>query len=181
MGCPERCLSHCPWRRVQVTFGCCTKGHGLVWKNGGRWMVGLHDISGLFQPWWFYDSKGQKDNLSNNQLYTLPISQSRGKETSTQSHSGTLKKDFKHVSLIKLPWLLVIGRRERQSLAHCMLRRLQSPVKRQNSFILCLPWTLCRQVQGTVFRILCLPSYYVFHSFICLLECNFNGKLWKKQ
>ena len=111
MGCPERCLSHCPWRRVQVTFGCCTKGHGLVWK----------------------------DNLSNNQLYTLPISQSRGKETSTQSHSGTLKKDFKHVSLIKLPWLLVIGRRERQSLAHCMLRRLQSPVKRQNSFILCLP------------------------------------------
>ena len=23
---------------------------------GGRWTVGLDDIGGLFQPWWFYDS-----------------------------------------------------------------------------------------------------------------------------
>ena len=24
--------------------------------NGGRWMVGLEDLGGLFQPWFFHDS-----------------------------------------------------------------------------------------------------------------------------
>jgi len=25
---------------------------------GGRWTVGVDDLGGLFQPWWFYDSTG---------------------------------------------------------------------------------------------------------------------------
>lgn len=40
---------------VQDVFRCCTQGHGLVGKRG-RWMVGLHHLGGLFQPWWFYIS-----------------------------------------------------------------------------------------------------------------------------
>lgn len=29
----------------------------VYWGNiGGRWMVGLVDLGGLFQPWCFYDS-----------------------------------------------------------------------------------------------------------------------------
>jgi len=27
-----------------------------VWNIGGRWTVGLDDLRGLFQPWWFCDS-----------------------------------------------------------------------------------------------------------------------------
>ena len=30
--------------------GCGTKGHGLVGYIGGRWMVELDDLGGLFQP-----------------------------------------------------------------------------------------------------------------------------------
>ena len=36
---------------VEETFRCCTEGHGLVGNTGGRWMVGLHHLGGLFQPW----------------------------------------------------------------------------------------------------------------------------------
>ena len=32
-------------------FRCCTKGHGLLGDTGGRWMVGLDVLEGLFQPW----------------------------------------------------------------------------------------------------------------------------------
>ena len=38
---------------VKGTFRCCTERHG---NTGGRWIVGLDDIEGLFQPYWFYDS-----------------------------------------------------------------------------------------------------------------------------
>ena len=34
----------------QATFRC-TEGHGLVGDIGDRWMVGLDDLRGLFQPW----------------------------------------------------------------------------------------------------------------------------------
>jgi len=37
-------------------FRCCTEGHGLVGNIGDRGTVGLDDLRGLFQPWWFYDS-----------------------------------------------------------------------------------------------------------------------------
>ena len=36
---------------VQGTFGRCVDGHGLVRTIGDRWMVGLGDAVGLFQPW----------------------------------------------------------------------------------------------------------------------------------
>ena len=36
-------------------FSCCTEGHGLVGNIGNMWMVGLDDLGGLFQLWWFYD------------------------------------------------------------------------------------------------------------------------------
>ena len=36
---------------VQETLTCCTEGHGLVGNIGDRWMVGLDDLGGLFQPW----------------------------------------------------------------------------------------------------------------------------------
>ena len=36
---------------VQGTFGFCVEGHGLVRTIGDRWMVGLDDLGGLFQPW----------------------------------------------------------------------------------------------------------------------------------
>ena len=38
-------------RGVQEMFRCCTEGHGLVGNIGDRWMVGLDDHRGLFQPW----------------------------------------------------------------------------------------------------------------------------------
>ena len=41
---------------VQEMFRCVTEGCGLVANIGGRWMVGLDDLGGLFQPWRFYDS-----------------------------------------------------------------------------------------------------------------------------
>ena len=41
---------------VQEISRCCTKGHGLVGTDGGRWAVGLDDLGGLFQPWWFCNS-----------------------------------------------------------------------------------------------------------------------------
>ena len=36
---------------IQETLRCCTEGHGLVGSIGDRWMVGLDDLRGLFQPW----------------------------------------------------------------------------------------------------------------------------------
>ena len=41
---------------VQEMFRCCTEGYGSVGNIGGRWMVGLEDLGGLFQPWQSYDS-----------------------------------------------------------------------------------------------------------------------------
>jgi len=41
---------------VQETFRCCTEGHGLEGNIGDKRTVGLDDLRGLFQPWWFYDS-----------------------------------------------------------------------------------------------------------------------------
>jgi len=35
------------------TVWCCTEGHGLVGSSGVKQTV---DLTGLFQPWWFYDS-----------------------------------------------------------------------------------------------------------------------------
>ena len=35
---------------LEVMCRCGTKGHGLVGNTGGRWMVGLDDLRGLFQP-----------------------------------------------------------------------------------------------------------------------------------
>ena len=36
---------------VQGTFRHCTEGRGLVGNIGDRWMIGLDDLGGLFQPW----------------------------------------------------------------------------------------------------------------------------------
>jgi len=36
---------------VQETFRCCTGRHGLEGNMGGRGMVRLDDLGGLFQPW----------------------------------------------------------------------------------------------------------------------------------
>ena len=36
---------------VQAMLRCCTEGHGLVGNIGGRWMIGMDDLGGLFQPW----------------------------------------------------------------------------------------------------------------------------------
>ena len=41
---------------IQGTFRCCGEGHGLVRTTGGGWTVGLDDLVGLIQPWWFNDS-----------------------------------------------------------------------------------------------------------------------------
>jgi len=53
-GCPGRWWSHCPWRcsrNVEMWhWGTWFSGH-----NGGGLMVELEDISGLFQPSWFYE------------------------------------------------------------------------------------------------------------------------------
>jgi len=43
---------------------CCAEGRGLVGNIGERWMVGLDDLGGLFQPWWFYDPLFQVAQLS---------------------------------------------------------------------------------------------------------------------
>jgi len=51
---------------VQVMLRCCTEGHGLVGIIGDRWMVGLDDLRGLFQPWWFYDSMNLKKHSTDN-------------------------------------------------------------------------------------------------------------------
>lgn len=31
-------------------FRCCTKAHDFMGNTGSRWMVGLGDLGGLFQP-----------------------------------------------------------------------------------------------------------------------------------
>ena len=36
---------------IKETFRSCTKGRGLVGNTGGRWMVGLDNTGGFFQPW----------------------------------------------------------------------------------------------------------------------------------
>jgi len=36
---------------VQGMLRRCVEGHGLVRTIGDRWMVGLDDLVGLFQPW----------------------------------------------------------------------------------------------------------------------------------
>ena len=35
---------------VQEKFRCCAEGHGLVENLGDKWMVGLDDLGGVFQP-----------------------------------------------------------------------------------------------------------------------------------
>ncbi len=35
---------------VQEMFRCCTEGHGLVRNIGDRWIFGVDDLGGLFQP-----------------------------------------------------------------------------------------------------------------------------------
>ena len=42
--------SPCVHGGVQEPCGCGTEGCGLVGNIGIRWMVGLDDLSGLFQP-----------------------------------------------------------------------------------------------------------------------------------
>ena len=42
--------SPCVQVGVQEPCGCGTEGCGLVGNIGIRWMVGLDDLSGLFQP-----------------------------------------------------------------------------------------------------------------------------------
>ena len=44
------------WTCVQGTFRCCVEGCALVRAIGDRWTVGLDDLAGLFQPWWFCGS-----------------------------------------------------------------------------------------------------------------------------
>ena len=41
---------------VPEMFRCGTERCGLVRNIGNRWTVGLDDLRGLFQPWWFYGS-----------------------------------------------------------------------------------------------------------------------------
>jgi len=36
---------------VQEMFSYFTEGHGLVGNIDDRWMVGLNNVGGLFQPW----------------------------------------------------------------------------------------------------------------------------------
>jgi len=36
---------------IQGTFRHCVQGHSLVRTIADRWMVGLDDLGGLFQPW----------------------------------------------------------------------------------------------------------------------------------
>ena len=52
-GCPGKWWSHHPWRcprNVDVALS------DVVSRHGGRWTIGLDDLSGLFQPLWFCDS-----------------------------------------------------------------------------------------------------------------------------
>lgn len=35
---------------VTEMLRCCTEKHGLVGNTGGRWIVGMDDLEGLFQP-----------------------------------------------------------------------------------------------------------------------------------
>ena len=35
---------------VRETLGCCAEGHGLVENTDDRWIIGLDDLGGLFQP-----------------------------------------------------------------------------------------------------------------------------------
>ena len=35
---------------VQETFRCCTEGYDLVGHISDKWMIGLDDLRGLFQP-----------------------------------------------------------------------------------------------------------------------------------
>ena len=39
-------------------------GIWLVYSIDGRWTVGLDDLRGLFQPWWFYDYTGTSPTAS---------------------------------------------------------------------------------------------------------------------
>ena len=41
---------------VQGTYRCFVEGHGLVRTVGDRQVVGLDDLVGIIQPWWFSDS-----------------------------------------------------------------------------------------------------------------------------
>ena len=43
---------------VPGALRCCTEGHCLVGNSSGRWMVGVDDLGGLFQSWWFHGSTG---------------------------------------------------------------------------------------------------------------------------
>ena len=36
---------------VEEMYRCCSEGHSLVGNIGDRWMVGLDDLRGFFQPW----------------------------------------------------------------------------------------------------------------------------------
>jgi len=38
------------FRDVQEIFRCGTKVHSVVGNTGGRWVVGLDNLSGVFQP-----------------------------------------------------------------------------------------------------------------------------------
>ena len=55
MGCPGRCGVTDPGGVQEMLRGS-TEGHGLVGNIGERQMVGLDDLGGLFQPWWFCDA-----------------------------------------------------------------------------------------------------------------------------
>jgi len=53
----------CPWSAgvavpggVQELCRCCTEGHDSVGNISGRLAVGLDNLRGVFQHWWFYDS-----------------------------------------------------------------------------------------------------------------------------
>ena len=46
-----------PYTSYRETSANWTEGHGLVGNIGDRWMIGLEDLRGLFQPWWFYECR----------------------------------------------------------------------------------------------------------------------------
>ncbi len=50
MGCPGSGGITVPGG-VQEMFSYFTEGHDLVGNIGDRWMVGLNNVGGLFQPW----------------------------------------------------------------------------------------------------------------------------------
>ena len=49
-------LSKEAWLASRLMCRCCAEEHGLVGDAGDRWTVGLDDLRGLFQLWWFCDS-----------------------------------------------------------------------------------------------------------------------------